>query len=177
MVCPYKCFVAFQNSRKIFKAQEAQMLRSRSIRLRKARRRNMILLNFAAEAISHSSVEWNVKRKQHRNRRALFAGNFFKFAYHGKCNALFLIQRVHAEGHQTAGRMHFAKKIQRKMHDLHNRNYFIPFEHAHVDDFFIFRYLKRRLFSILLAALIVEILVRRVCVEVDFKVAFYIRNG
>ena len=153
------------------------MLRSRSIRLRQAHCRNMILLDSAAEAISHSSVERNVERKQHRNRGALFAGDFFKLAYHGKCNTLFFIQWMHTESHQSAGRMHFAEKVKREMHDLHDRDYLIPFEHAHVDDFFVLRYLKCRLFSVLFAAFIVEILVCRVCVKIDIKVAVYISNG
>ena len=162
--------LTFQHGVEILRLQKPQMPPRLLIRLRQRRRRQVIFVQLPGKAVAHPAVEVDAERQQQRQQRAVFPGIVLEIPHHGQRRALFLVERMHLQCHQAAGGLHLSEEIHGEQDELHGADERIALEKPHCAGLAVLPQLQKVLLPVVLPALGVQRLVRRIGVQVDIQI-------
>ena len=114
-----------------------------------------VFVQLSREAVSHPAVKANLERQQQR--------------------ALLLVQRMHLQRHESAGRLHLSKVVHGEQDELHGGDEYAVLEEAHRLHLPVLPQLQQVLFPVELPALRVQCFVRRIGIQIDVQIRLDIR--
>ena len=136
----------------------------------------MVLIHPGAQAIAHFSVEPYPEGKEHAD-RILLQGVFFIKPDHLPGNALLLVKRMYAQGHEANGLLHGSVDVHFEVHQLHS-GYKLAFPEASVEIHLLIQFHVAGVFCFVFpVAVLVQIFECGICVEVYIHVfVHYLRS-